>query len=306
MWKTRTYIAFSFTILFIANNYSYTHAQEYTDNGEEKAVEGGKLRGQLSDENSKEEMYMEATSLDGPCPVFTENPEHNKDLQDRMIKATKTCGYYKKQGCHYEVIPSNVVHPGEGVGDLESIPYIVQFDIGIHPNIKDRVLADHRKAKKGEKRDALSEGDEQCLEIIVKGNSDATGGCAGKCGPGCVVGAGWAKDCMKHDVCAAYKALKQLDRGFKFYDGDGFCYDPDCGDEAAQTVFNCYVWHWSWDTPITCESKNFNPNPHHKYKDAYGHWSYATSLFGEGACGNFVDRANGQGFPDWNKIENPY
>ena len=87
-----------------------------------------------------------------------------------------------------------------------------------------------------------------------------------------------------------------------FNDDDGFCYDIDCGDEAAQTVFNCYIdkgW-WRPDTPITCDKSNFN-NP-----DAYGHWSHGTKLFNEGPCGNFVGWSNGQGLPDKNKISNPY
>jgi hypothetical protein len=143
------------------------------------------------------------------CPIFTKDPKNgNTELGKKMIAATKPCGYYQSQGCSYEVIPANIVHPGEGVGDLDFKPYIVQFDIGVNPNIKDKVLNDHKNFKKT-KRECIgcdSPG-ETCLEIIVEGNSGATGGCAGKCGAGCVVGAGWAKDCMKHDVVSIHHFL---------------------------------------------------------------------------------------------------
>jgi hypothetical protein len=144
------------------------------------------------------------------CPIFTKDPKNgNTELGKKMIAATKPCGYYQSQGCSYEVIPANIVHPGEGVGDLDFKPYIVQFDIGVNPNIKDKVLNDHKNFKKT-KRECIgcdSPG-ETCLEIIVEGNSGATGGCAGKCGTSCsVMGAGWAKDCMKHDVVSIHHFL---------------------------------------------------------------------------------------------------
>jgi len=153
-----------------------------------------------SESNGDEDVYY----LDGKCPVFTEDPKNgNTELGKKMIAATKPCGYYQSQGCNYDVIPANVVHPGEGVGDLEFEPYIVQFDVGVHREIRKKVMDDFNNWNGGDdKRDCIGcdeDESETCLELIVKGNSDATGGCAGKCGPNCL-GAGWAKDCMKHDV----------------------------------------------------------------------------------------------------------
>lgn len=245
----------------------------------------------------------ESNALDSNCPIFVDNPNGNSDLTQQMIDATKPCGFYEAAGCDYEVIPANVDHPGEGPGDLAFIPYIVQFDIGIHPRLKVKVMQDHTAWGEGQPCigcEAEGEG-ETCLELIVEGNSAATGGCAGKCGPGCDVvgGAGWAKDCLKHDVCASYKQL--VSRGKYFDDDDGFCYDPDCGDEAAQTVHNCFVHHRFWrDTDIVCDQSYFDSEPR-----AYGHWSFATNLFG-GPCDNFIDWNNGQGIPDEDRIDNNY
>ena len=90
-----------------------------------------------------------------------------------------------------------------------------------------------------------------------------------------------------------------------FGQADGFCYDPDCGDEAASSIFNCFIGvSLSSDKPITCEKHNM---VHH----SYGHWSHVTNfvpevLFDEGPCWNFINYKNGQGMPNKNMIDNPY
>ena len=142
------------------------------------------------------------------CPVFTKNPFEDDDLASKMIDAVKPCGTYWSLGCHHDVIRAGIDYPGEGPGELGFQPYIVQFDIGVNKNIKDRVMADSKNSGEGHEcigctpgEDGTpNEGGEQCIELIVKGNSDVNGGCAGKCGGGCILGAGWAKDCLKHDV----------------------------------------------------------------------------------------------------------
>lgn len=262
-----------------------------------KATSDSSIRGANPETNPSSEETLLPLELDSSCPVFTRNPYGNAALTRQMLDSALPCGTYKSRGCNYEVIPANVDFPGEGPGDLEFKPYIVQFDIGVHNSIKAKV---QQTADKGHPCIGCETGGEQCKELIVKGNSDVSGGCAGKCGGGCVVGAGWAKDCMKHDVCVSYKALKL--GGNYWNEEDGFCYDIDCGDEAAQTVFNCYIdepWYKA-DTPITCERSNFSN------RDAYGAWSYSTSYFTEGPCGNFVNWSSGQGLPDKNRIHNPY
>ena len=118
-----------------------------------------------------------------------------------MLAATKPCGHYKNIGCDYEVIPANIVHPGDGPGELHFRPYIVQFDIGINQNIKDKVLSSYESWGEGTRGCiGCDQTGEQCLELIVEGGSDANGyGCIGKCGS-CNNPSGYAKDCMKHDV----------------------------------------------------------------------------------------------------------
>ncbi len=54
----------------------------------------------------------------------------------------------------------------------------------------------------------------------------------GKCGSG-EAGVGLGRDCMKHDICSYFKSVALGENAV------GFCQDFDCGDEAAQTVFNC-------------------------------------------------------------------
>jgi len=267
------------------------------------SIRGNKESELTSPEESNEEMY----DLESACPVFTQNPIGNPSLTNQMLDAVKPCGYYEQSGCaQYEVIAANVDYPGEGTDDLHFRPYIVQFDIGVNRGIKHVVDTDHRDWRsrhpnKGRHSIGRHEEGEQCMEIIVQGGSDATGGCAGKCGISCnrIGGAGYAKDCLKHDVCTTYKALVQSEVDFE--KADGFCYDPDCGDEAAQSVMNCYIDDSGRDTPIRCDENNFSDSR------AYGFWSYAISLSGfAGPCHNFVGWDNGQGLPDKNKIRNPY
>lgn len=249
------------------------------------------------------------TSESSECYAFEKNPANDPDLQKRMLDATKPCGYYKPKCSNLEVLSANVVYPGEGPGELNYKPYIVQFDIGVHPNIKNKVVSAWEGSNTKEQSLTSSYSNpavgEECFEIIVKGGSDATGGCAGKCGNGCSwTGAGYAKDCMKHDVCTTYKALKLMeDNPSKTFDDyhDGFCYDLDCGDEAAQTLMNCYINYWFNDVSIVCNKEEFASN-----SNRYGHWSHATKLFTEGPCGNFENWASGQGIPDKSQISNPY
>ena len=111
------------------------------------------------------------------------------------------CGTYEDKCKHknYEVIRANVDYPGEGKGDMDFKPYIVQFDIGVHSKIKDKVEATSEKGQTPLNAGTIS--GEQCLELIVKGGSMISGGCAGKCGSGCSkLSGGYAKDCLKHDV----------------------------------------------------------------------------------------------------------
>ena len=133
--------------------------------------------------------------------------------------------------------------------------------------------------------------------MLVVGGSDIHGGCAGKCGS---TGAGYAKDCLKHDVCATFKAIQQND----FDRNDGFCYDEDCGDETAQTVLNCFIGRFGpFDKDVVYDKSVLDSD-----MNAYGWWSYITygSGFAEGTCYNFDSWVNEQGLPDKDRIANSF
>lgn len=243
------------------------------------------------------------------CPVFREYPFGNSHLRQQMLDAAKPCGHYKSLGCDYEVISPNVDHPGRGPkGDISFKPYIVQFDIGIYRSLKDIVSKSHSDWGQGFPCIGCEEESETCLELIIEAGSDATGGCAGKCGSACLLGAGYARDCLKHDTCIAYKALV-LDEDWSTtsYDAnyDGFCYDPDCGDEAAQAILNCYIDknRWLLDEAITCDRDLFEED-----NRAYGEWSRARHVpgFDEGPCNNYEGWDNDQGIPNKDQIDNMF
>ena len=205
-------------------------------------------------------------------------------------------------GCTYDVIEANIDHPGNGPGEIQFKPYIVQFDIGTHWKLKDKVSAAHREWIQGFPCIGCDDPSETCVELIIEAGSDATGHCAGKCGSACLLGAGYAKDCLKHDTCIAYKALV-LDEDWGGYD-DGFCYDQDCGDEAAQAIMNCYAGRpWMMDRGMVCDEEVFASD-----ERAYGHWSASryTPGFKVGPCNNFDGWANGQGIPDSDQINNEF
>jgi len=250
------------------------------------------LRGGLSDEACP--VFSQYPS-DDEVAAYVANPGDDGPIKD-FLDAVQPCGHYKSQGCPYEVIPANVVFPGEGVGDIEFVPYITQFDVGLHQAVKDTILAETEEFQLD--NFISPEGNEVCVEIIVKaGNSrnDATlSGCAGKCGPGCI-GAGWARDCLKHDTCVTYKNYLLMAEGKDT--PSGFCNDLDCGDEGAQTLMECYRdVRFGFDEDIICDEHVFN-----KYPDAYGFWSPFAPIFA-GRCQSYEDWSSGQGIPNESQI----
>lgn len=242
--------------------------------------------------------------LDKSCPVLSNYPENDDEIKT-FVDAFKPCGHYANLGCPYEVIPPSVTHPGSGPGELEFIPYITQFDVGLHQTVNGL-----RKQASGDQMDnfiGTPNKGETCMEAIVQANDskyDATlGGCAGKCGVGCS-GAGWAKDCLKHDICVTYKNFMLnptlTSSNVEENQPTGFCDDLDCGDEAAQTVMNCFSERrWRPDKNIVCDKRGFEEN-----QKAFGRWSFAIKLYNEGSCNNYVSWARGQGIPDDSQIRN--
>lgn len=240
--------------------------------------------------------------MNSTYPVFRDFPFDNSAIRQLMLDAAKPCGHYQAAGCDFELIPSNVVHPGSGPGEIQFKPYIVQFDIGTHWRLKEKVNSAQNDWGGGFPCIGCEEESETCMEIIIEAGSDATGYCAGKCGSACLIGTGYAKDCLKHDTCIAYKALV-LSEDWGAYD-DGFCYDPDCGDEAAQAIMNCYIDRSWWpNESIICDEKVFDSD-----ERTYGHWSESryTPGFDEGPCNNFEEWINGQGIPDNDQIDNSF
>ena len=254
----------------------------------------------------------------GDCPVFDKIATALEE-KHMFMDAVKPCGYYFNQGCNFQVIHSDVCYPGEGPGDIHTfMPYIVQFDIGLHPLARARGA--YTDAEAGQKDWCIGcpETDfflgssvtketsgETCVEIIVKagdsGDDATVGGCAGKCGAGCN-GAGWAVDCLKHDTCVTYKKWV-LDTTWPQtgHMPFGFCNDLDCGDEGAQTTLNCYEDRWFNERSIVCNKDGFANN-----RNFYGHWSWASTFFPAGTCERFQDWDAGQGIPDNDRISNPY
>jgi len=241
---------------------------------------------------------------DKSCPVLSNYPKNDDEIKTFM-DAFKPCGHYANLGCPYEVIPASVTHPGSGPGELEFIPYITQFDVGLHRKVN--VLREQASDDQMDNFIGTLDKGETCMEAIVKANNskkDATLlGCAGKCGAGCS-GAGWAKDCLKHDICVTYKNFilnpTLTSSNVEENQPNGFCNDLDCGDEAAQTVMNCFSERrWRRDKRIVCDKQEFEEN-----QKAFGRWSFAIKLYKEGSCNNYVSWAKGQGIPDDSKIRN--
>jgi len=279
-----------------SNDNSIISSETNTDSNLEdsacKVLEGDLLKGDIDDEERRKELFS----------YF------------------KPCGYYEKTCKHhnFEIIPANVDYPGSGTHDISNGErMIVQFDIGIDVKLRKKVF-DGLKYPIVQKNcigcqwnDWKLPGDidksasgETCIEAIVKIGTNLgnylgfKGGCLGKCGTGCDwIGGGMGKDCAKHDLCSYYKLIitKQ-----KYHHKEVFCFDPDCGDEAAQAVLNCFKASWFLDPVKVCHESEFDKNPSY-----YGHWSLGSYLV-QGNCGNFVGWDNHQGLPDKSRISNPY
>ena len=177
------------------------------------------------------------------------------------------------------VIESNTDYPGMGNehdmhnGEL----FLVQFDIGLHEkiyekyqaekafdgkellrtdtfldisNVYDKTTGEWNYDKAASIYSTEPQFGEFCFEIMVHNQENwdsrqKLGKCMGTCGVDCSAslpilkpsgGVGDGKDCMKHDICLAFKDVLGFERDL---DKD-FCMDWDCGDEAAQTLLDCY------------------------------------------------------------------
>jgi len=227
----------------------------------------------------------------GDCaPVSGSAAQINAQLRKRDSEhpqgKVRPCGYYRARCPTLAVIDKDVDYPGSGPGDLmDRTDYIVQFDVGTASPASDIPAP-------------VFSGGEECLEVIlttednwgslgVPGIENDAYNCMGKCGIGCG-GVGNAWDCAKHDVCSAYKSIHMNGPS------SGFCSDADCGDEAAQTVFNCRHLTPPWNTgdPFTPASCNCTEE-----RATDGMWDGSLFFFDEGNCRAWQGCQKGEGIP---------
>lgn len=222
------------------------------------------------------EVVRKKSSIGGCSPV----KGTKKDLKEKV----KPCGFYGSKCTDLFTVERGVTYPGndEAFDPKCGTDYIVQFDIGLNPNVHDIDGSISIREQLG-----FGSG-ETCLEVVVTDCDDwgnlgidalPSGGYdkMGRCGAG-ALGVGDAMDCLKHDVCSAFKSA--VIEG----PATGFCDDPDCGDEAAQTLFNCKSKQT--DEPTTC----------HCDGSTTGSWSTISHVFG-GNCKAYKGCDKGQGIP---------
>jgi len=226
-----------------------------------------------------------------------------------FLSSVRPCGNLSSICTDIPLVEANKDYPGGGIGAV--IPgqdYIVQFDIGLHAAVASEILK--RQLKEVDSCLHCPPFKEQCLEAVVTGGamwgnlglrSMATRAydCMGGCGKGCsnVVSTSrediGALDCLKHDLCSAWKSVR-LGRATR-----GFCHDPDCGDEAAMSIFNCWKGFRLFGSvggnrrgpfaePAICE----DGNPRIRGCWNHGGW------FTKGRCKVFQGWRKGQGIPD--------
>mmetsp|Transcript_2835 Transcript_2835/g.6059 ORF Transcript_2835/g.6059 Transcript_2835/m.6059 type:complete len:427 (+) Transcript_2835:35-1315(+) len=219
------------------------------------------------------------------------------------LKRFQPCGWYRSNCTslsNVEVLEANVVYPPnrdrdegreEDDKDLEKgRGYIVQFDVGINQAVVDAndlapfksyypvngVSSGVLELKNGldldsdtYTTDAYVVG-ETCLEVYTEAEGDwgiihGNGyGCMGKCGRGCeALSGGYAKNCMKHDVCSAFKSTAQgVATG-------GNCKDVDCGDEQMHTVAYCNKGGLL-NLPVTCRKEDFDEDSNYDIRITMG------------------------------------
>mmetsp|Transcript_13282 Transcript_13282/g.35598 ORF Transcript_13282/g.35598 Transcript_13282/m.35598 type:complete len:330 (+) Transcript_13282:59-1048(+) len=223
-----------------------------------------------------------------------------------LLAAVLPCGSYDRCCKDHRKLPSpgdrilrNTDYPGHKDGELYSgTAYLVQFDIGTLASL----FIDRSSLVFPETHSA-----EVCLEGVlsiagwdndwgdlgVPGVDSGAYNCMGRCGSGCWPATGYAKDCAKHDLCSAWKS-QMIGKP-----AGGFCEDPDCGDEAAQTIYGCRRSYIPWWKRIgrrraaICNSCSEPDRTH-------GAWSMARQFMDEGNCGRFLGCAGGAGLDDEN------
>lgn len=234
-----------------------------------------------------------------------------------FLEKARPCGELASLCTDIPLVEANRDYPGGGVGAV--VPgqdYLVQFDIGLHEAVARDILG--RAFREIGTCLSCPRFEELCLEIVVTG--DANWGnlgnlslglkpnaydCMGGCGHGCQVPGRLredigALDCLKHDVCSAWKSVRSGRAT------NGYCHDPDCGDEAAMAIFNCWRgWRLfgsvgsnsagPFSIPAVCDPDD---------RSVKGCWNHG-GWFTKGRCKVFQGWNKGQGIPDPHPLRSP-
>lgn len=257
--------------------------------------------------------HRQTSAIPG-CQATT-GPREDPDFLSKV----QPCGNLSLRCIDIPLVHANTDYPGGGIGAV--IPdqdYVVQFDVGLHPAVAREVMRQRlREFDSCVNCPVFEDFRETCLEVVVTGGAmwgdlglrDVPKGaynCMGGCGIGCVGAIGktrqdvGALDCLKHDVCSAWKSA-HLGRKI-----GGYCHDPDCGDEAAMAIFNCWrgfrlfgsvggSGKGPFSEPAVCNADDTSIR---------GCWSHG-GWFTEGRCKVFQGRAKGQGIPDPHPFRSP-
>eukprot|EP00929_Paragymnodinium_shiwhaense_P056940 TRINITY_DN2849_c0_g1_i2.p1 TRINITY_DN2849_c0_g1~~TRINITY_DN2849_c0_g1_i2.p1 ORF type:complete len:365 (-),score=38.70 TRINITY_DN2849_c0_g1_i2:231-1325(-) len=262
-------------------------------------------RGQQRRPNQDPLSACRMRSLRPGCQA-TLGPRQDPEFLDKV----KPCGTLSSLCTDIPLVEANKDYPGGGVGAVRPLQdYVVQFDIGV-----DAAVAKEHAYSEDSFLPAVSSG-ELCMEVVVTGGAmwgnlgvtnvsakayDCMGGCGAGCStPGRTADDVGALDCLKHDVCSAWKSVSRE------APTTGFCDDPDCGDEAAMSIFNC--WHGfrlfgslggsrrgPFAEPAICSRED----------NTKGCWNHG-GWFTKGRCKVFQGWAKGQGIPDPHPFRSP-
>lgn len=248
----------------------------------------------------------------------TAGPRDDPDFMARV----QPCGSLSAICTDIPIVEANRDYPGGGIGAV--VPgqdYLVQFDVGLHPEVAREILRRRlREIDSCVHCPGLEAFGERCLETVVTGGAMwgdlgrpsmglAPGAydCMGGCGRGCAgalashtsddVG---ALDCLKHDLCSAWKSI---------HSGrptQGFCHDPDCGDEGAMAIFNCWKGWRLFGSIGGARSGPFSEPAICDQDDGQvkGCWNHG-GWFTPGRCKLFQGWDRGQGIPDPNPLRSP-
>lgn len=259
-------------------------------------------------------------ALERPTRLRSALPECQATLGPRddpnFLDHVRPCGNYSSVCADIPVVRANTDYPGGGIGAVRpNQDYVVQFDIGLHHVVARELL--HSRLREIDSCLHCPHFEEHCLEAVVTGGAmwgdlglSSVGreayDCMGGCGRGCtnILGRSQddigALDCLKHDLCSAWKSAKTGTPT------SGFCHDPDCGDEAAMSIFNCWRgWrlfgsvggsrHGPFSEPAICDPGN---------PRIRGCWSHG-GWFTKGRCKLFQGVSKGQGIPDPHPFRSP-